>query len=76
MTKWDSDNLYLLTPAEFAKLPDGIELMSILNTKVVKGVDRLASARRRGHLAYGIADIFNHSDKRIRDLAIIFTLSQ
>jgi hypothetical protein len=61
MMKWsEQGNLWLLTPAEFDQLPDGIELGCIDDTTVVKGRDRIDDDTRAGHLAYGIRDPFEH----------------
>lgn len=51
---WDEGKtLWLVTPAEFAKLPDGFELTAIDGEKVVKGRDKIDGDTRCGHLAYG-----------------------
>lgn len=52
MINWD-DKLWLITPEEFKKLPDGFVLISILGTIAVKGKDYVDQDTRGGHLAYG-----------------------
>lgn len=44
----------LQTPEEFAQLPDGTELYSIMGKRAVKGVDEIDDDTRGGHLAFGI----------------------
>ena len=75
MIRWDSaDNLFLFTPEEFEKLPDGITLSSISGIKTyVKGVDRFDQDTRFGYLAYGVKDPWNHPEK---DLFLTFVLSE
>jgi hypothetical protein len=61
MIKWSEDGeLWLLTPAEFAQLPDGTELGCIDDTTAVKGRDTIDDDTRGGHLAYGIVKPFEH----------------
>lgn len=75
MVKWDDDKeLYLFTPEEFEKLPDGFVLTSINGIKTyVKGVDRIDQDTRFGHLAFGVKDPWNHPEK---NLFLTFVLSQ
>ena len=72
MNKWDESGLYLFTPAEFTKLPDGIELTCIDDTTAIKGQDEIDQDTRFGHIAYGVYDPFNHPEK---DLFLTFVLS-
>lgn len=56
---WDDDHrLLLLTPEEFASLPDGEVLVCIDESVAVKGVDKIDDDTRFGHLAYGV--VGNH----------------
>lgn len=60
--KWadEGDNsLWLITPAEYEKLPDGIELEAINKKTKVKGKDVIDQDVRFGHLAWGIRNPFN-----------------
>ncbi len=57
MRIWDDTEippLFLLTPAEFANLPDGSILECIDGEKVVKGRDYIDMDTRYGHIAFGI----------------------
>ena len=52
---WDEDRkLLLVTPEEFAELPDGTELTCIDDTVAVKGRDEIDDDTRAGHMAYGV----------------------
>lgn len=52
---WDEDKeLLLLTPAEFAQLPDGTALTCIDGEVAIKGTDYIDDDTRFGHLAYGV----------------------
>ena len=53
---WDKEQtLWLLTPAEFAALPDGTKLVAIDGEEVIKGSGQFIDDDTRfGHLAYGI----------------------
>ena len=76
MTKWEDDgnnSLYLFTVDEFNKLPNGIELESIMGDTKVKGVDDIDLDVRFGHIAYGIRNLWNHAEK---NLFLTFLLSQ
>jgi len=76
MQLWSKDSgLYLFTPEEFEKLPDGIALESISGfTKYyVKGVDKIDQDIRFGYLAYGVKDPWNHPEKH---LFLTFILSE
>ena len=59
MLRWD-ENLWLFTPDELAQLPDGLELTSIHEAKVVKGRDKIDQDTRFGHLAFGVNDPWTH----------------
>lgn len=51
---WDEEKtLWLVTPQEFARLPDGMELTAIDGEKVIKGKDYIDDDTRCGHMAYG-----------------------
>ena len=56
---WDEDHkLLLITPEEFAVLPDGEVLACIDGSTFTKGVDEIDDDTRAGHLAYGV--VGNH----------------
>jgi hypothetical protein len=59
MRRWD-ESLWLITPAEFAELPDGTVLESISHTTVEKGNDYIDQDVRFGHLAFGVRDPYSH----------------
>jgi uncharacterized protein YbcI len=71
MQKWD-EKLWLFTIDEFNKLPDGIELTSIIGEKVIKGVDDIDLDTRGKCIAFGIEDPLNHKEA---ELFSIFMLS-
>lgn len=74
MTRWDEESgLYLFTPEEFTKLPDGIKLTSISKKTFTKGIDYIDQDTRFGHLAFGVIDPWNHPE---RDLFLTFILSE
>jgi hypothetical protein len=76
MTRWENEgenSLWLLTPEEFNRLPDGIELESITKHKKIKGVDEIDMDERFGHIAWGVRNPFNHKEK---NLFLIFKLVQ
>ena len=51
---WDEEKtLWLVTPEEFAKLPNGFQLTAIDGDKVIKGKDYIDNDTRMGHLAFG-----------------------
>lgn len=51
---WDGEKtLWLVTPDEFARLPNGFVLTAIDGEKVVKGKDWIDDDVRFGHMAYG-----------------------
>jgi len=74
MIRWDEEtNLYLLTLEEYNQLPDGVELTSIGNNRLIKGRDVIDTDQRWGYLAYGIVDPWNHP---LKDLFLLFKLKQ
>lgn len=52
MKKWN-ETLWLLTPDEYAALPDGTNVMCIDNEIAVKGTDYIDQDTRFGCIAYG-----------------------
>lgn len=51
---WDEEHtLWLVTPEEFRKLPDGFVLTCIDDTTATKGKDNIDMDTRFGHIAYG-----------------------
>lgn len=51
---WDQDHkLWLITPQEYAELPDGIILTAIDGEQVTKTKDFDDLGTRGGHIAYG-----------------------
>lgn len=51
---WDEEKtLWLITPEEFAQLPDGFVLTCIDETTAVKGKDWIDDDTRFGHISYG-----------------------
>ena len=72
MQAWD-EKLYLLTPEEFAQLPDGTELESISGNVKIKGKDVIDQDTRWGYLAFGVVDPWNHP---LKDLFLLFKLKQ
>jgi hypothetical protein len=75
MQPWDeeSNGLFLFTKEEFEKLPDGIELTSIMNDKAIKGKDEINLDTRSGHIAWGVKDPWNHP---LKHQFLIFKLTQ
>ena len=66
MQLWDNkgaDSLYLFTPEELKKLPDGIVLESIMGDFKTKGKDYIDDDVRFGHTAYGVRNPWNHAEK-------------
>jgi hypothetical protein len=55
MHRWN-DELWLFTPDEYKRLPNGTVLTSISGETVTKGVDYIDMDTRAGYLAYGIKD--------------------
>jgi hypothetical protein len=52
----DEDTLWLLTPEEFLRVPDGLELVSILGDVKVKGTDDIDQDTRFGMIAWGFRE--------------------
>lgn len=51
MIKWSEEgNLWLLRVDEFNQLPDGAELVSIMNKTYIKGKDHIDLDTRSGYL--------------------------
>lgn len=50
------DSIHLVTPTEFAALPDGTELLSITGERKIKGKDKISLDTMGGKLAYGLAE--------------------
>ena len=50
------DKLWLFTPEEYNRLPDGTVLTCIDGTTNTKGVDYIDMDTRFGHIAYGLKD--------------------
>jgi hypothetical protein len=73
MQLWNEDGLYLFTPEEYERLPDGTELSCIDNSVAVKGTDKIDMDTRFYHIAYGVKDPWNHP---LKDLFLIFKLMQ
>lgn len=55
MQRWDN-KLWLFTPEEYVRLPDGIELTSISGGKRIKGKHHIDMETRFGHIAFGLSD--------------------
>lgn len=51
-----NDKLWLFTPEEYNRLPDGTVLTSIMGETVTKGTDYIDMDTRFGYIAYGIKD--------------------
>jgi hypothetical protein len=76
MMKWEEkgeETLWLFTPAEFDKLPNGIELESISGSRSVKGKDYIDDDTRGGHLAFGVRNPFNHE---LKDMFLLFAIAR
>lgn len=67
-----NESLWLFTPEEFHKLPDGTELVSINGFKAVKGKDPIDQDTRFGYIAYGVTDPWTHE---LKNMFLIFGLS-
>lgn len=62
MIRWSAEtNLWLLTEAEFAQIPDGTQVESIGGVKKTKGLDKINDDIRFGYLAWGISDPETHA---------------
>ena len=88
MEKWDKD-LYLFTPEELARIPDGTILTSINNINYIKGKDYIDDDTRFGYTAYGVKDPWNDTrfgytaygvkdpwNHPLKDLFLIFKLTE
>jgi hypothetical protein len=56
---WELDDgrlIELLTPEQFAALPDGVSVWSIFGEQLRKGIDDVDQDTRAGRLAFGIPD--------------------
>ncbi len=71
MIRWN-DKLWLFTPDEFDKLPDGMEFKCIDGTTSVKGKDVIDMDTRAGYIAYGVENPTTHPQA---ELFTLFTLS-
>lgn len=76
MHKWDdepcpADELYLFTPEELDRIPDGTVLSCINGKNYIKGKDHIDDDTRFGHTAYGVKDPWNHP---LKDLFLIFKI--
>jgi hypothetical protein len=63
----DGTTIYLLTPKEFAELPDGALLVDVMGESAVKGKDRIDDDTRFGYMAYGVADRETYQAEHTRD---------
>ena len=51
---WDDEKtLWLVTPEEFERLPNGFVLTCIYGETAIKGKDEIDDDTRFGHIAYG-----------------------
>lgn len=76
MNKWSDEgenSLWLLTPAEFKKIPDGTVLECIDGKFKKVGIDYIDDDTRFGHLAYGVRNPFNHE---LKDLFLLMVLEK
>jgi hypothetical protein len=68
LNKWEDNgenSLWLLTPDELTKIPDGTVLECINGKKYTVGIDIIDDDTRFGYLAYGVRNPFNHEHKDI-----------
>lgn len=72
MMRFD-ETLWLFTPEEFEKLPDGIILTSVNNCKMKKGKDTFSMLTVVGHIGYGITNPSKHEQA---ELFSVFMLSR
>jgi hypothetical protein len=72
MQKWD-ENLYLFTPEEIERIPDGTVLTCIDFGTAIKGKDHIDMDTRYGYTAFGVKDPWNHP---LKDLFLIFKLME
>ena len=49
----DEETLWLVTPEEFDRLPNGFVLTCIDGSTAIKGKDKIDGDTRFGHIAYG-----------------------
>lgn len=57
VNKWqldDGSDIYLITPQQYEKLPEGVELVCIDGKKKMKGKDYIDDDTRGGFIAYGV----------------------
>lgn len=76
MVKWEDEgenSLWLITPTELLKIPNGTELECINKKKYVVGIDRIDDDLRFGHLAYGVRNPFNH---KLKDIFLLMVLEK
>ena len=59
MIKFD-EKLWLFTPEEFNQLPDGIRLICINGSEVVKGQNYIDMDTRFGYMSYGVINPTTH----------------
>jgi hypothetical protein len=64
MGRWD-EKLFLFTPEELNKIPDGTVVSCIDGRDYVKGTDILDDDIRFGYTAYGVKDPWNHELKNL-----------
>jgi hypothetical protein len=71
MKRWD-EKLWLFTPAEFEKLPNGFELKGITGKNIIKGQDEIDMDVRFGVIAFGVENPSEHPEA---ELLTVFMLS-
>ena len=72
MRRWDS-TLWLITPEEYSKVPDGTVLHCIDSCDYTKGVDQIDMDTRGGLIAYGfLQPLIEHP---LSELLLTFKLS-
>ncbi len=59
MQSWDG-TLWLFSPEEFDRLPDGFEVKDIMGETAIKGKDYIDRDTRGGWLAYGVDNPKTH----------------
>lgn len=50
----DGNKIYLITPEEYKKLPDGTKLIDIFGETFIKGIDIIDQDTRFGYIAFGL----------------------
>lgn len=70
MKQWDNE-LWLLTPAEYELLPDGVRLKCIDDTYAVKGADYIDQDVRFGCLAFGLTEQLIREQNLDHDLTVM-----